>query len=536
MTNDSHRKNSTLHTWLGVACGGLLFVEILVGSVVVFWKEIQLWQAPEHAKIVAPESGSFSLDSKVNQLISDESGILSLEIMLPKAEAPYLEISKTQLTNEGAPSRETKYFAVEQGSLREVKESEEGLAEFLFELHADLHLPWKLGHYLLGLLGMLMIVLIVSGVLIHKRVLKSLFNFRFTRSSRLKWTDVHNRLGIWGLPFHLIIAVTAVPYALHETPWLQLVSTGGSKGALSQQSVFEMFTPDVPQKTGVVRALSSIDEMLLDASKRQPSLQLIWLSIYNVNDEASRVIVRGRFPSEVSLAPSLVYDGGSGSYLRSSGDPVGKGTKWGAKLFSWVIHLHRGDFGGFVTKILWFFLGLSAAIMLVSGQLIWLERRQQQAHTPRERERLNQMRDLTSGVCGGLLVALACSTVAQQIVAYTEYSNGSWVALSFLCGWLSSAYLSLRIKNARQSTKFHALLSSFFFLSAVLSRSVFSTDSLLLAIQEQRWLIAGVDIALLGIAVFLLYVGIKLPSGLPEGAEVPVSDYQDEQEERRVNQ
>jgi hypothetical protein len=71
----------------------------------------------------------------------------------------------------------------------------------------SLHLPRSWGGFIVGLTGVALLSLI-SGILSHPRVLRDAFHLRLGGSRRLQEADLHNRLGVWALPFHVIVSLT----------------------------------------------------------------------------------------------------------------------------------------------------------------------------------------------------------------------------------------------------------------------------------------------------------------------------------------
>ena len=78
--------------------------------------------------------------------------------------------------------------------------------EFIAELHMQLHLPRTWGLYLVGLTGVALFSSLISGLLSHPRYQGRIL--RWGGSRRLQEADLHNRLGVWGLPFHVVVSVT----------------------------------------------------------------------------------------------------------------------------------------------------------------------------------------------------------------------------------------------------------------------------------------------------------------------------------------
>ena len=62
--------------------------------------------------------------------------------------------------------------------------------------------------FLVGLTGVALLSSLISGLLSHPRIFKDAFALRWGGSRRLQEADLHNRLGVWGLPFHIVVSLT----------------------------------------------------------------------------------------------------------------------------------------------------------------------------------------------------------------------------------------------------------------------------------------------------------------------------------------
>ncbi|HZJ11781.1 MAG TPA: PepSY-associated TM helix domain-containing protein [Methyloceanibacter sp.] len=81
-------------------------------------------------------------------------------------------------------------------------------SEFLARLHINLHIPPTYGLFIVGLTGVALLSSLISGLLSHPRIFRDAFSFRIGGSRRLQDADLHNRLGVWGLPFHIAVSLT----------------------------------------------------------------------------------------------------------------------------------------------------------------------------------------------------------------------------------------------------------------------------------------------------------------------------------------
>ncbi len=80
--------------------------------------------------------------------------------------------------------------------------------DFVQDLHIYLHLPHSWGIFVVGLTGVALLSSLVSGILAHPRVFRDAFHLRWGGSKRLQEADLHNRIGIWALPFHVTLSLT----------------------------------------------------------------------------------------------------------------------------------------------------------------------------------------------------------------------------------------------------------------------------------------------------------------------------------------
>ena len=80
----------------------------------------------------------------------------------------------------------------------------------LFKLHVDMFagLPGKL---FLGVMGMLFIVAVVSGIVVYAPYMRKLeFATVRTRNARIRWLDLHNVIGIVTIAWVLVVGFTGV--------------------------------------------------------------------------------------------------------------------------------------------------------------------------------------------------------------------------------------------------------------------------------------------------------------------------------------
>lgn len=70
-------------------------------------------------------------------------------------------------------------------------------------------IPYPIGYYLSGFVALFFLFAIVTGVLLHwNKIVSNFYIFRPKEKLKTLWTDAHTALGMIGLPFQFVYAVT----------------------------------------------------------------------------------------------------------------------------------------------------------------------------------------------------------------------------------------------------------------------------------------------------------------------------------------
>ena len=191
---------SGVHTWVGLLLGWALFAIFLTGTLAVFDKEIDWWMAPE---LTNQDQGPVVAANVAQRwLQANHPTSSSWNIALPTERSPRLAVSV-----DGQRRGENTPLDAETGEPLAVRDTLGGA--FFFHFHYTLHLPRLLGVWVVGFAAMAMLVALVSGIIIHKKIFKDFFTFRPAKGQR-SWLDGHNASAVLLLPFHLMITYTGL--------------------------------------------------------------------------------------------------------------------------------------------------------------------------------------------------------------------------------------------------------------------------------------------------------------------------------------
>ncbi|MGH8564295.1 MAG: PepSY-associated TM helix domain-containing protein [Gammaproteobacteria bacterium] len=237
----------------------------------------------------------------------------------------------------------------------------QGFMDVVFRLHYDLYagLP---GTLFLGAMGLLLVVSLVSGAVVYGPFMRRLSfgTVRKEKSSRAKWLDLHNLLGIATLTWVLVVGATGVINTLAIPIFGYWQNTDLADMAAPYRN-----QPPLMDSGSAQRAVSA-------AQAAAPDMRLSFIS-FPGNDSASPhhyvAYMNGQTPLTSKLMTPLLIDARSSAVVDTREMP------WYVTALLVSQPLHFGDYGGLPLKILWGLLDLIAIVVLGSGLYLWWVKR-----------------------------------------------------------------------------------------------------------------------------------------------------------------
>lgn len=349
------------HSSLGIAFAALIFLVCFSGTVAVLLEDVERWEAPHVAPV--PSVTAQSIETMRSEALAKYPGAHHIYASLPTEDQPRFRVYVDAV--EGAPNEV--WIANQNGHL--VAEGHDGWADFIQHLHLYLHLPSTWGLFVVGLTGVALLSSLVSGILAHPRVFRDAFHLRWGGSKRLQEADLHNRIGIWGLPFHIILSLTGALLGL-STLLMSVLAFVAFKGDIDKAYSF-FFAPapvDDPRPAPLAPIAPMFERVQADAPGATPS----YLVFEHPGETGQSVIVTAVKPNALSRGDNWAFDGSGqlmeGGYSDSNATP-------GNAILQAVTTLHFGWFGGWPVKIAYILLGAGLTVVTASGIAIWLARR-----------------------------------------------------------------------------------------------------------------------------------------------------------------
>ncbi|MBA4800493.1 MAG: PepSY domain-containing protein [Euryhalocaulis sp.] len=396
------KRSLASHSWLGLMTGALMYLICLSGTLAVFGQELQQWEQPRGDTFT--EFDPQALETTYNELTASGVEVTHhMFVMLPTEKRPRLTISSENQT----------WLVHPDGTLG--AEVAHEWTDMLVNLHLYLHLPRNIGMIFVSAFGAILCGLIVSGFFAHPRILKDAFNLRLGGSRQLEQTDIHNRLSVWGAPFHLVIAVTGAFFGffgLVMGPLSQTYFDGDRTQAMAALYGAEPALAQDMEPVGLSAALTRMDEIA-------PQAEPFYLTIEDAGTPQQYMIIGATHPGRLIYAEQYRFDA-AGNYLGPAGFADGEA---GQQVIFSVYQAHFGQFGGMLSKVFYGIFGLALSVVSVTGINIWLAKRG-------KKDVINR---LWSGFVWGAPVALALSAIAALVLPLSP-AGCFWAVMAAAAG------------------------------------------------------------------------------------------------------
>lgn len=379
------------HAAIGLIAGALLYIVSLTGTVAVFYQELQRVEQPSTPEMtsITPEA----VQQGVEAVLASESGqptTTHLYVHLPVKELPRATVTTdTQALHLNAD-----------GSIAEAEEI--AWTDFLVQLHYTLNLPSLIGITIVGILGVMMLALALSGVVAHPRIFRDAFRLRARNSGGVGLTDWHNRLSVWTLPFSVAIALTGALIGLATVTAIAIAANdyGGDTDAVFGPVFGEEGEPD-PAPAPVPNVAAALNHM----AANYPEVQMTYAILHDPLTKGQHIQIAAEH--ERRLIFGEYYDfSADGSFSHTAGLSDGE---LGQQAAASTYRLHFGDFGGLWVKLGYFIFGIALTAICATGSYIWLgKRRRRGIDEPR-------LKGAWNGVIVGTPVALVLTFAARVI-------------------------------------------------------------------------------------------------------------------------
>lgn len=352
MSPQARRRILGWHRWLGQWLSVLLLMVCATGTLAVLGHEIDWVLDPAHRAQSAPmnwQGAHAALRARLpdHQIDSIRSPIGAGHAAIASVVSPSGQALRVLLDPGSGAVQGVRHLMSAQVYLR--------------QLHKSLLMPK--GLYVIGLLGVLLLFWLVSGIIAYPTWRKHWRRLRLKAKPTVRWSDIHRTGGIWVGLFAIVIGVTSVWY------WVETVGrdTHTLPTAHERHPHRGAETPIAPLPDDAAAWVAAAEAAL-------PSLHVRSVFFPGAPDDPVRVDGR--------IGTSLQRDRANRVYL----DPADRAvlevrTNAASGLYvNWTdladdLHFGTlGDVGGLWSKILYFVLGCLLCVVVIAGPTLMRRR------------------------------------------------------------------------------------------------------------------------------------------------------------------
>ena len=521
-----------LHTWMSLVLGFILMAAFFFGSLSVFDREIDRWAIPEtrfepqpipsfdtvlkpvYAKLRPHPVDMVATQQRVIEPLPhpDSMPMASLYAYATHRD-PVLQIGAEFAVSNTLKDGSDEHAHVHgwatidprSGGFLQNNTLKIG-SEWFYPMHYHLNWSWlHLGYWLVGLAGFTMLVALVTGVIMHRKIFREFFTFRPWKRTQRSALDLHNMTGVVALPFHFFFAFTGL-VIFAGTLYFPVGHTL-LKPLHKQHEVLEAQRTGLPHEPADVPApLASVDAMVAEAKRRwavrdMPG-EVGLLTINHLNDANSYVSLYRAGSDQVALVGQAIhFKASTGEVLREEPLPSAVGS-----INEFLTGLHLQHFEHWLLRWLYVLGGLLGCVCIATGFIFFVEKRKRKhAESGSQGSRIVDALAVTTVT--GMIIATIGMLVANRLLPVDLAGKGDWEKLAFWGFWivalLHALVRSAPVTQARMNPAWReqcwgiAVLA----VAAVGLNGLTTGDHLFKTMfADPYWAVAGVDLSLLATA------------------------------------
>ena len=359
------RRWSWTHKWSSLVCTVFMLLLCITGLPLIFHHEIGHLLGTEVEAPAMPAMPANTPRASLDQVLATAHALHPDRVVQFASHAEDDDnVWFVTLTPTPAPTDDFRSVAVDARTAQVLAQPrfDEGFMHVMFRLHVDLFagLPGKL---FLGFMGLLLLVAIVTGVVLYAPFMRKLAfgEVRRDRSTRVKWLDLHNLLGIVTLVWAFVVGGTGM-----INTWADLLIKYWQYDQLSL-----LLKPYEGQPIVPVAERGPLQQALEAAQAQAPGTKLSFIAFPGTafsSPHHNTFFLRGNEPLTSRLLKPVLVD------ARTAQVTAAPQLPWYLTALLVSQPLHFGDYGGMPMKILWALLDIATIVVLGSGLYLWLRK------------------------------------------------------------------------------------------------------------------------------------------------------------------
>ncbi|WP_291864816.1 PepSY-associated TM helix domain-containing protein [Maribacter sp.] len=503
------------HTVSGIIISFALYVIFFAGAFALFKDEIAIWEEGKHTSNI--ERLDIDYD-KILKKLDNQYDFTGRDLQInfeEKSDHIYIfaGASKDSLASE--KGKETNYFYVDiKDATTKTYSQQYSLGEFLYRLHFFAQIP-NIGIYLAGFVAFFFLFAIVTGVIIHwKKIIPNFYAFNPKVALKRVWTDAHTALGIIGLPFQFIFAVTGAYFCLS----ILVLIPANALYNNNQEKLLEDLRParkNYEWSETTNKDIPSFNAFAKKTTTYWNNPHLTRGFIKNYKGSNMKYILVGELTDKEKFIGigRLVYNLKTDTITEEKKPNKLSYTEDSQRLLG---RLHFADFGGVPVKLIYFILSFITCFVILTGVLIWIEARNKKSMTLKQRLYTAKVGHIYLSICLSMLPVTALAFLFVKISNGYFEDKQTAIYYFFFITWLI-AILFFRFKRNNYFTnKYSLLLGSIFGFLVPISSGIVTGNWLWITYSQNQFSILFIDVLWIVIATIALVFYLKTKPQIKE--------------------
>jgi hypothetical protein len=336
---------------------------------------------------------------------------------------------------------------------------------------------------------MAMLALLVSGVVIHKKIFSQFFTFRPHKRLQRSSLDLHNLTGVVGLPFHFVLTLSGLIIFMSiyfpQAHWLAYGSGKADKEAYTAEAMGRYSRA----RANAPGTLAPLNAMAARAERAWAGGRPYFVRVYHPGDANSYVELRRSYARDVTMNLDQIYfDAATGEILhRFEAAPA-------MTVQRFISGMHFIQFEHWPLRWLYFCAGLSGCVLIATGFLFWLESRRAR-HAKKGLAGVRVVEGLAVGSITGIVVATLVMFAANRLLppgsGFAGQERAALEVWAFYLAWIACFIHAWCRPRSAWREQVQAILA--LALGAVLLNWGTTGDHPVRALSSGLWSVAGMD-------------------------------------------
>ncbi|REE00448.1 PepSY-associated TM helix domain-containing protein [Marinoscillum furvescens] len=450
------------HTVSGLVISVALYVIFFAGSISFFRDDIINWERDQpiiHHTLMAVDFDALMDTLEARHELYGRTVTLS---QIHQERRVTVDISPSADTSVSPGARRRAFFYHDPVTQKSYSYFEDfTLGEFIYRLHFFAQIPYPYGYLLSGFVALFFLFAIVTGVIIHwKKIVTNFFVFRPGKKLKTIWTDAHTALGVLGLPFQFVYAMTGAALIIGGTVMLGMAGEYFFEGQSDKAAeALEVSVDPKPFEYNPTPYDFSYNELMNELVGRWEHVLVDQVQIQNYGDASMQLIVNvaPEVKHKMLGFGQIVYDFHL-QKMRVLHEPFHK-PPFVSAFQSLMIQLHYGNFGGYALKVLYFLFGIITCFVILSGVLIWVEARDKKSNDDWKRKANHRVANIFVAISLSMYPVTAFSFLVVKLLGSPgNPEHYLLIYKAFMIPWLLLSVV-FSIKGNRFFTTRYCLLS-----------------------------------------------------------------------------